>query len=664
MLLLSLHATLHFSSLQIVQGQDFDALPTDEEIVSFLRDLNGEIHSLNDVAVDQMNQPWRTFAALINKSLSGKTSATPPKKAQKFKKPTSPKLTTVLVSTKEPTRKSKRLKRPAEKSTQAPARGVVIRETPKMPFSKEKVDVTRGQGIELLLQVALNEDDQFEEVQKKSMGDFHKTHPSGSGIVTKTALSAAKIKPSGNDEDDSNNNQDTSGEDSDQENNSDDDKTQSDNENESDSEHEMDENESDSKSDQEEDDEEEEEEEVVKTPSNNSDDEDETNITDKAEGDEDEEMDYTTNLAAKFLNILDIPTTEAEIVSPMDVHVHHEVLSKQTTTLLIVPVSVITESSPVYSTVIPQSLPFFTPPPLQSTSTPPPITKATNPPSTLPDFASVFYGTSYYKRRKEEDKNGGRANQEEERVREKRLRKKDVRRQDFTGEEKGKRIPEKRVLMAVVLLCGMSKIVVVFQQTEADRSSSKQGWKVTNATHDWIVTRSVPEYAKKKLTSRRQARDRLVVEWRLAMEGTYVLIQGFRWKDQQSFCYLQVKKLSRKVDDWKKEGHWEEGMIRKLQMLSRMRKMKKDCYKDFKVKVGSQRAIWTTVMTRKEYDGISIALDPQTLSSGFSVSTEWEVVFLGGTTLAEVILVKGHELPTIVKVLPVGFHLSPTSVNT
>ncbi|GJY89015.1 hypothetical protein Tco_0503643 [Tanacetum coccineum] len=35
-------------------GQEFDALPTDEEIVSFLRDLghNGEIHSLNDVVVD------------------------------------------------------------------------------------------------------------------------------------------------------------------------------------------------------------------------------------------------------------------------------------------------------------------------------------------------------------------------------------------------------------------------------------------------------------------------------------------------------------------------------------------------------------------------------------------------------------------------------------
>ncbi|GJT69781.1 hypothetical protein Tco_1029067 [Tanacetum coccineum] len=59
-----------------VQGQDFNALPTNEEIMSFLRDLGhtGEIHSLNDVVVDQMHQPWRTFAALINKCLSKKTT--------------------------------------------------------------------------------------------------------------------------------------------------------------------------------------------------------------------------------------------------------------------------------------------------------------------------------------------------------------------------------------------------------------------------------------------------------------------------------------------------------------------------------------------------------------------------------------------------------------
>ncbi|GJR39079.1 hypothetical protein Tco_1214763 [Tanacetum coccineum] len=59
-----------------VQGRDFDPLPSEEDIVSFLRDLGhtGVINSLNDVVVDQMHQPWRTFATLINRSLSGKTT--------------------------------------------------------------------------------------------------------------------------------------------------------------------------------------------------------------------------------------------------------------------------------------------------------------------------------------------------------------------------------------------------------------------------------------------------------------------------------------------------------------------------------------------------------------------------------------------------------------
>ncbi|GKB33298.1 hypothetical protein Tco_0872699 [Tanacetum coccineum] len=59
-----------------VPGRDFDAIPSEEDTVSFLRELShtGEINSLNDVVVDQMHQPWRTFVALINRGLSGKTS--------------------------------------------------------------------------------------------------------------------------------------------------------------------------------------------------------------------------------------------------------------------------------------------------------------------------------------------------------------------------------------------------------------------------------------------------------------------------------------------------------------------------------------------------------------------------------------------------------------
>ncbi|GJS03970.1 hypothetical protein Tco_0320478 [Tanacetum coccineum] len=135
----------------------------------------------------------------------------------------------------------------------------------------------------------------------------------------------------------------------------------------------------------------------LKPPSNDSDDEDEANIMIKAEGDKDEDMDYTTSqlydecgLYIQLITISNIPHTDAEIVSPMDVHIHHEVPSQQTPILLIVHVSFITDSSPVYSTIIPQSLPSFTSPPQQSISTPPPKTEAINHQSALPDFAPVF----------------------------------------------------------------------------------------------------------------------------------------------------------------------------------------------------------------------------------------------------------------------------------
>nr|GEU91172.1 hypothetical protein [Tanacetum cinerariifolium] len=308
-----------------VQRQDFDALLTDEEIVSFLRELGHtrEINLLNVVVVDHMHQPWRTFTALINKSLSGKTTS-----LDKL----------LLVSPEEPTKKSKRVKRPENKSSKAPAG------------------------------VALTEEAQYEEVRKKSLRDFHKTHLSGFGTVTKTAPSATKIKPSitnkgtgvkpgvpdvteevstesepeswGKDEDDNNNEQDSRSEGSDQDKDS----------------------------------EKEDEYERTSYYYSPTKDKDKINVDDNVEGDKDKEMDYTTSqlyddvdirlnepvdtdegfvqnegidvemtntevsvtssshssdLASKFLNFSNIPYTDVEIVSSMDVHVYHEQAQKK-----------------------------------------------------------------------------------------------------------------------------------------------------------------------------------------------------------------------------------------------------------------------------------------------------------------------------------------------
>nr|GFA04792.1 hypothetical protein [Tanacetum cinerariifolium] len=58
-----------------VPGQSFDELPFEEEILYFLWFLgrSAQIKTLTDVNVNKLFQPWRSFAAVINKCLTGKS---------------------------------------------------------------------------------------------------------------------------------------------------------------------------------------------------------------------------------------------------------------------------------------------------------------------------------------------------------------------------------------------------------------------------------------------------------------------------------------------------------------------------------------------------------------------------------------------------------------
>nr|GEW13406.1 hypothetical protein [Tanacetum cinerariifolium] len=57
-------------------AQTFDELSFEEVILAFLRFLghDGEIRRLTDVDSNKLHQPWRSFAAIINKCLSGKST--------------------------------------------------------------------------------------------------------------------------------------------------------------------------------------------------------------------------------------------------------------------------------------------------------------------------------------------------------------------------------------------------------------------------------------------------------------------------------------------------------------------------------------------------------------------------------------------------------------
>ncbi|GJU09701.1 hypothetical protein Tco_1132097 [Tanacetum coccineum] len=304
------------------------------------------------------------------------TRATPPKKVRKFKKPASPQLSIVPVSPEEPTGKSKRVKRPTKKSTNAPARDVVIRETPEMPLSKKKEKMTGNDEYDTNNKQDSSGEDKIEEVigddEEEVKDEFVKTPSNDFNDEDETKISN-KVKGDEDEEMDYTTSQ--LYDDVDIRLNK---PVQADDE----------------------------------TVQKEGTDAELTNIQPGNENPETSQViedahvtlsivphktevpvtssSHSSDLASKFLNFSDIPHTDANIISLMDVHVHHEVPSQQTPTFLIVPVSVITDSSPVYWTVIPQSLPSFTPPPQQSTSTPPPITKVTNPQSALPDFASVF----------------------------------------------------------------------------------------------------------------------------------------------------------------------------------------------------------------------------------------------------------------------------------
>ncbi|GJV81558.1 retrovirus-related pol polyprotein from transposon TNT 1-94 [Tanacetum coccineum] len=299
-----------------VHGQNFDEPPTDEVIVSFFKELGhtGEIKSITDVVVDQMHQPWRTFATIINRSLSGKTTGLDKlrlsraqilwgmyykknvdyvellwedftyqidnKGHKKQEKMYYPRFTKVFIhyfltkdktvsrrnkicmhtsrddylintlrfvfaneesqiceallpesmtiSPEEPTRKTKRVKRPTKKSTNVTTTGVVIRNIPVMSLSKkkEKITVKKRKGIELLFEVALTEEAQYEEVRKKSLRSsqdsskwFWYSYQNRPKCCKDQTLSQMKSEAEswGRDEDDSNNDHDSSSEGGDQE---------------------------------------------------------------------------------------------------------------------------------------------------------------------------------------------------------------------------------------------------------------------------------------------------------------------------------------------------------------------------------------------------------------------------------------------------------------
>nr|GEU95001.1 integrase, catalytic region, zinc finger, CCHC-type, peptidase aspartic, catalytic [Tanacetum cinerariifolium] len=179
-----------------LHNQAFVEPSSEEELVTFIQELgySGKCDMLSAIHTDQMHQPWRTFAAIINRNMiilhiicndtllgtlkfvsktqdSQKyralildyminqdvkdskayktyydfaTRKATPKKARKFKKVVSPSRKLSPVLEEEPAKKPKRATKPAKKSTIMPTAGVAIRDTPiaqlKKTLKKSKLE--------------------------------------------------------------------------------------------------------------------------------------------------------------------------------------------------------------------------------------------------------------------------------------------------------------------------------------------------------------------------------------------------------------------------------------------------------------------------------------------------------------------------------------------
>nr|GEU74693.1 hypothetical protein [Tanacetum cinerariifolium] len=228
------------------------------------------------------------------------TSAVPPKIARNFKKSSPSKKDSDLVPVdEEHVTKGKRIKRSVKKFSTKPATSIVIKEPPMETKSKRK---------------------------EKSLRDFHKLHTSGSGIafeipprVDKITLPVT-IEGTGDklgvpdvtkDESTENSESDQQEYDyDDEEEDDDDDKFEGDEDRGKDNAHVM-----------------------IATVAK------ETEVPDASGS-------HSSDLASKFLKFSDIPPNDAKIVSPLDVHVHHEIPPKEVSNFAL----------PVIETMITESL--------------------------------------------------------------------------------------------------------------------------------------------------------------------------------------------------------------------------------------------------------------------------------------------------------------------
>nr|GEX19890.1 hypothetical protein [Tanacetum cinerariifolium] len=225
--------------------QQFEEPPFEEAILTFLRDLghNGEIKMITDFNVNKLHQPWRSFATVISKCLSGKSTGydslqisqaqilwgmyhkknvyyayllwedlvyqVETKNAKRGNEMYYPRFTKVIINffmTKDQSipRRNKlygaifpnELKNEAIKDSESYKEYYAIASGAEPPKTKPRVKKKQDdkkklptQGLEALSEIALSGAEQIKLATKRSKIQFYSSHTSGSGVDKGTGVS-------------------------------------------------------------------------------------------------------------------------------------------------------------------------------------------------------------------------------------------------------------------------------------------------------------------------------------------------------------------------------------------------------------------------------------------------------------------------------------------
>nr|GEZ61027.1 hypothetical protein [Tanacetum cinerariifolium] len=173
-------------------GQSFVEPPFEEEILAFLCFLghSGVIRRLTDVNINKLHQPWRSFAAIINKCLTGKSSGYDSlrwntkiqRRAMRYIKNSNAYKEYYAVATPPNPKASVRKTRSSSDTTVTPP--LTTAAGPRLSTSakgKQPATTSKAKSISALSEVAITEAQQLKLATKRSLQQTHISQASGSG---------------------------------------------------------------------------------------------------------------------------------------------------------------------------------------------------------------------------------------------------------------------------------------------------------------------------------------------------------------------------------------------------------------------------------------------------------------------------------------------------